>query len=169
MTRTRVGSWVLGGAFVVLVVSRSLSAIGPAAILVHGGELPVPIVIRPAIGSFAFMWGGGVPHYDTQGRADRPTGLEGRRYLSYDVFWGRFEPDELKPDAASQHGRVYLPTASEPAVVVLTAPAMVSLRDRTATRADAAPIPSRPEDFQFGRSLAPPETAALVAAGVPLS
>ena len=113
------------------------------------------------------MWGGGT-RYDTQSAAATPTGLEGRRYLNYDVFWGRFEPDELKPEAASQHGRLYLPTADHPAAVVLTPPHMAS-PDPGATRAEARPIPSRLKDFVFGRALKPHETAALVAAGVPMN
>jgi len=165
MTRARVGSWILGVATLVLFVSRSLSAVGPAAILIHGGELPA-IIVYPNIGSFQFMWAGGVPHYDTQ-RAAAPTGLEDRRYLEYDVFWGRFEPEELKPEAASQHGRLYLPTADRPAAVVLTNPNMTG-REPGATRAEATPIPSQLKDFVFGRVLTPSETAALVAAGIPM-
>jgi hypothetical protein len=168
MTRTRFGSWMLGVAAFVLFVSRSISAIGPAVILVHGGELPAPLVIHPAIGSFVFMWGGGTPYYDRQPKAPLPTDLEGRRYLSYDVFWGRFAPEELRPEAASQHGRLYLPTASEPAAVVLTGPAMTS-PDPSETRARATPIPAELKDFVFGRALTPSETAALVAAGVPMN
>jgi hypothetical protein len=168
MTRARFGSWVLGVAILLLFVSRSMSAIGPAVILVHGGELQAPLVIRPAIGSLVFMWGGGTPYYDRQPKAESPTGLEGRRYLSYDVFWGRFAPEELKPEAASQHGRVYLPTASQPAAVVLTPPNMTS-PDPSETRARAVPIPSLLKEFVFGRALTPSEAAALVAAGVPMN
>ena len=51
--------WTPGVAILFLFVSKSTSAIGPAAILLHGGELQTPIVVRPAIGSFIFMWGGG--------------------------------------------------------------------------------------------------------------
>lgn len=157
MTRRRYGSWVLGVA-VLLCFSASASAIGPAAILVHGGELEKPILIRPGIGSFVFMWGGGTPHYDTQAKAARPTGLEGRRYLSYDVFWGWYEDDELKPEVASQHGRLYLPTVDQPAAVVLTPPHM---------KAESTAIPTDLEGFIFGRPLTGKETAQLAAARVP--
>jgi hypothetical protein len=167
MTRARVGSWMLGVAILLLFISKSTSAIGPAAILLHGGGLQAPIVVRPQIGSFIFMWGGGTRQYDTQKPAP-PTGLDGRRYLDYDVFWGRFEPEELKPEAASQHGRLYLPTANQPAAVVLTNPAMTS-PDPSETRARATPIPSQLKDFVFGRALTPGETAELVAAGVPMN
>jgi hypothetical protein len=39
MTRARFGSWMLGVAILLLFVSKSMSAIGPAAILLHGGGL----------------------------------------------------------------------------------------------------------------------------------
>jgi hypothetical protein len=167
MTRARFGPWILGVVVLVLFVPRSVSAIGPAFIVLHGGGLQTPVVVRPKTGDFVFMWGGGVPHYDTQQPAP-PTGLDGRRYLEYDVFWGRFEPEELKPEAASQHGRLYLPTANQPAAVVLTNPNMTS-HDPGATRAEATPIPAQLKDFVFGRMLRPSETAALVAAGVPIN
>jgi hypothetical protein len=167
MRRTRFGSWTLGVAILVLLVSQSMSAIGPAFVVLHGGALQNPIVLRPAIGSLMFMWAGGTPHYDTE-KADPPTGLDGRRYLDYDVFWGRFEPEELKPEAASQHGRLYLPTANQAAAVVLTGPAMTS-PDPRETRARATPIPSQLRDFLYGRVLTSRETAALVAAGVPIN
>jgi len=168
MTRARFASGTLGVAILLLVVSRPLSAIGPAVILIHGGELQTPIVVRPQIGSFVFMWGGGTRHDHTVGKAATPTGLDGRRYLSYDVFWGWFEPEELKPEAASQHGRLYLPTARQPAAVVLTAPAMISATNPGASRADPSPVPSQIKDFVFGRAITPNETAALVAVGVPM-
>ena len=164
MTRARFGSWILGVALLLLFVSKSVTAIGPAAILIHGEGLQAPIVVRPQIGSFVFMWGGGT-WYDNQGGARIPSGLDGRRYLDYDVFWGRFETEELKPEAASQHGRLYLPTANEPAAVVLTPPVMAS-PDPSATRAPARPIPSQLQDFVSGRVLTPRETSLLVAAGV---
>ena len=163
MTRARLGSWTLGVVVLWLFVSRSVTAIGPAAIVVHGGGLQAPIVVRPEIGSFVFMWGGGTRHYDNQSGA-LPSGLDDRRYVDYDVFWGRFEAEELKPEAASQHGRVYLPTADQPAAVVLTPPVMTN-SEPSATRARATPIPSEMTDFVLGRVLMPCETSGLLAAG----
>ena len=121
MTRARFGSWTLGVVILLLFVSKSMSAIGPAAIVLHGGGLQAPVVVHPQIGSFIFMWGGGTRD-DNQSKATIPAGLDGRRYLDYDVFWGRFAPEELKPEAAGQHGRLYLPTKEQPAAVVLLAP-----------------------------------------------
>lgn len=168
MTRARFGLWTLGVVVLLLCVSRTLSAIGPAYIVVHGGSLQTPIVLRPAIGMLKFMWGGGTRYYDSQHGAPMPAGLDGRRYLNYDVYWGRFAPEELKSEEASQHGRLYLPTASEPAAVMLTPPNMHN-PEPGATRAKPVPIPGEIKDFVFGRAITPSETAALVAAGVPMN
>jgi hypothetical protein len=149
-----------------LLVCRPIAAIGPAAIVIHGGALQVPLVVHPPIGSFVFMWAAG-NMYERQRAGLLPPGLEGRRYLDYDVFWGRFKPEELKPEAASQHGRLYRPTTDEPAAVVLTDPVMTS-DDPSAMQAPPRPIPGQLKDFVSGRALTPSETAALVAAGVPM-
>jgi hypothetical protein len=168
MKRTRFGSWILGTVFLLFVASRAISAIGPAFVVVHGGALQTPIVIRPAIGSLMFMWAAG-NFYETQRLEEKtiPSGLQDRRYLDYDVYWGRFKPEELTPEAASQHGRLYLPTADHTAAVVITAPVMTS-DDPGSCCATPRPIPSQLGAFVSGRPLTPAETAALVAAGVPM-
>ena len=168
MTRARIGSCILGVVVLLLLVSRSLSAIGPAFVVVHGGALQNPIVLRPAIGSLMFMWqAGNFYEYVRPDNMTIPGGLQGRRYLEYDVYWGRFTPEELKPEAASQHGRLYLPTAGQAAVLVITHPVMTS-DDPSATRAPATPIPSELGGFASGRALSTDEAAALAAAGVPM-
>ena len=166
MARARIGSCILGAVVVLFLVSRSLSAIGPAAIVIHGSALQTPVVIRPPIGTLVFMWAGG-NWYEHQTEMKIPSGLEGRRYLDYDVFWGRFTPEELlKPELASQHGRLYLPTKDHAATVVLTAPNMDG--GPSATRAHATPIPVELKAFVSGRPLTPSETGSLSAAGVPM-
>lgn len=80
MTRARFGSWILGVALLLLFVSKSVTAIGPAAILLHGEGLQAPVVVRPQRGSFVFMWGGGT-RCDNQSGVRIPSGLDGRRYL----------------------------------------------------------------------------------------
>jgi len=155
-------------AVLVLLVSQSMSAIGPAFVVLHGGGLQNPIVLRPAIGNLMFMWAGG-NFYERQREMKIPPGLEGRRYFDYDVFWGRFTPEEvLKPELASQHGRLYLPTKDQAAAVVLTSPVMTTA-DGRGTRAPAMPIPSRLGDFLSGRPLTRSETDELMAAGVPIN
>jgi hypothetical protein len=96
-----------------------------------------------------------------------PGGLQGRRYLDYDVYWGKFTPEDLKPEAAGQHGRLYLQTPDRAAVVVITQPGMTSA-DPKATRADATPIPNELGSFASGRGLSKDEASALAAAGVPI-
>src|SRR5262245_11419237 len=166
MSRAR--RWLLGIALSSLLLSVSGSAIGPAFIVLHGGSLQSPIVLRPEIGSFMFMWQAGNGYeYIRPENMKIPGGLQGRQYLDYDVYWGRFTPGELKPEAASQHGRLYLPTAGNAAALVITLPNMTS-DDPNATRASATPIPSDLGGFASGRALSKDETAALAAAGVPM-
>jgi hypothetical protein len=168
MTRARYGSWLLGVALLLLFVSRPISAIGPAYIVVHGGALQSPVVIRPEIGSFMFMWAAGnFYEHKRRGEMSIPSGLQGRKYLDYDVYWGRFTPEELKPETASQHGRLYLPTADQAAVVVITDPVM-SGDDPGATRAPSRPVPGQLEGFASGRALSTSEAAALGAVGIPM-
>jgi hypothetical protein len=165
MTRTRFGSWILGVVVLLLLVSRAVSAIGPAHIVVHGGSLQSPTVLSPQIGSLVFMWAAG-NFYEKQ-RPEQftiPSRLKGRPYLEYDVFWGRFTEEELlKPEMAVQHGRLYLATADRPAAVVLTEPFNYSPSERIPGR----PVPTEPDGFASGRALTPDETAELVAAGIP--
>jgi hypothetical protein len=157
---------MLGVVVLLLLASPRMSAVGPAYIVVHGGALQSPVVLRPADGSLMFMWAGG-NSYEHQQAMTIPSGLEGRAYLDYDVFWGRFTPEELlNAETASQHGRLYLPATGQPAAVVLTAPDMDG--GPGATRAHARPVPGQLKDFASGRALTLSETSALIAAGVPM-
>ena len=168
MTHVRFRLWLLGLTLLLLSLSRPISAIGPAFIVLHGGTLQSPIVIRPEIGSFMFMWAAGNMYEHTRREEMTiPSRLQGRTYVGYDVYWGKFTTDELEPEAASQHGRLYLPTADQAAVVVITAPVMTG-DDPRATRAPSRPIPDQLEGFASGRALSKDETAALAAAGVPM-
>jgi hypothetical protein len=167
MTRTRYGSWLLGVVVLLACISQSVSAVGPAWIVVHGGALQSPIVIRPTT-NFQFMWQAGGFYERVRPEDMRiPGSLQGRRYLDYDVYWGTFTPEELKPEASSQHGRLYLPTSDRAAAVVITHPGMTS-DNPNATRADATPIPNELGGFASGRALSKDETSALAAAGVPM-
>lgn len=166
MIRARIGSWILGVAVLLLLVTRPTSAVGPAFIVIHGGGLQAPVVIRPGVARLMFMWQAG-NFYEHRRPEDMtiPGGLLGRQYLDYDVYWGRFTPEDLKPEAASQHGRLYLQTPDRAAAVVITLPGMSS-DDPTATRADATPIPTELGGFASGRTLSKDEVSALVGAGV---
>jgi hypothetical protein len=168
MTRARIGSCTLSIVILLLFGTRPTSAIGPAFIVIHGGALKAPIVIRPAEASLMFMWqAGNVYEHRRSEDMTIPGLLQSRRYLDYDVYWGKFTPEELKPEAASQHGRLYLQTPDRAAVIVITQPAMTSA-DPKATRADATPIPNELGAFASGRALSKDEASALIAAGVPV-
>jgi hypothetical protein len=55
----------------------------------------------------------------------------------------------VKASDASQHGRIYLRTASAPAVIVITAPWMANARD-PAANPDPVPIPTSLDAFVAG-------------------
>jgi len=143
-----------------------LSAIGPSVLMFYGGELAQPIVVRPgnpSITPTGYLWNpvnGGV-NYGTMKGGTVPANLEGRRYVSMAIFWGAFDdPAALKPAGASQHGRIYLPTASEPAVVVVTPPNMANPNNPNANP-EPAPIPASLSGFIAGWKLTPAQTTQL--------
>ena len=131
MKRARYRSWLLGLALLSLFGLRPVSAIGPTFLIVYGDKLPVPVVVRfTATSPAGFLWDtrrGGATEYvnGSLQRGTIPNGLRGRTYLKVAIFWtgGQFDPT-WKPEDASQHARLYLPTPSEPAVIVATAPYM---------------------------------------------
>ena len=160
MTRARFGSWLLCVALL-LGIPRVLFAIGPGAIVIHGGSLKSPMVLRPAIGSLTVFWAANFYEGVPREKHTIPPGLEGRRFFEYDVFWGRFRDEELlKPELASQHGRLYLATADQPATVVLTAPINY--------QPVGIPAPTELAGFPSGRPLTLDEMAELVAANIPI-
>ena len=153
----RPASLVVVTALLVIVTSLPLRAIGPAILMFYGGDLREPVLVFPGNPSYnptSFIWNpvnGGVP-YASQKRGTLPPNLEGRRYMSVAIFWGRHDPATLKPSDASQHGRIYLPTASAPAVIVITAPRMVSATDPTANP-EPVPVPTSLDQFIAGWTL----------------
>jgi len=90
-------------------------------------------------------------------RGTLPPNLEGRRYVSVAIFWGPSDATGLKPSDASQHGRIYLPTASAPAAIVITFPNM----DSTGGPPQSVPVPTSLEEFIAGWTLSPEQTAQL--------
>jgi hypothetical protein len=141
-------------ALLVIVTSLSLRAIGPAILMFYGGDLKEPVLVlpgNPSYNSTSFIWNpvnGGVP-YGSAKRGTLPPNLEGRRYMSVAIFWGRYDPATLKPSDASQHGRIYMSTASAPAVIVITGPSMVNVKDPTANP-EPVPVPTSLEEFIAG-------------------
>ena len=149
MNRMRYRPWFLGVALLCFLGSQPILAISPAFIMVYGDQLKAPIVISPDmqnLGAMQMFWW-------RAGRYDLPHSLKGnplvtrlgdRPYLKLAIFWGPYLADQLKPENASQHGRLYLPTASDPAAIVVTMPDM---------RPVANAIPNALEDFSAGWTL----------------
>jgi hypothetical protein len=169
-----------------LVMARPVSAIGPGFFLVSGDRMAQPIALCPGIGHGEFLWGGDRRRVRTNGggvlpfmvaaareRPPLPPGLEGRAYLNVAIFWGRDphlcrikHPDAAKADPtdASQHGRLYLPTASAPAVVVATFPAMAS---NGGGAPEGRSVPTSLDEFIAGWELSAAHVALLREFGVP--
>jgi hypothetical protein len=147
-------SLVVGTALLVVVTGVPLRAIGPAILMFYAGDLKEPVLVFPGNPSYnptSFLWSpvnGGVP-YASEKRGTLPPNLEGRSYMRVAIFWGRYDPATLKPSDASQHGRVYLRTASAPAVIVITAPRMANEKDPTANP-EPVPVPTSLDEFVAG-------------------
>jgi hypothetical protein len=86
------------------------------------------------------------------------TSLSKRTYLKLAIFWGLYYPDQLTPENASQHGRFYPATGSDPAVVIVTDPDM---------RPIAHPIPTALEQFVAAWTLNPADLATIKKLGFP--
>ena len=131
MKCARYRSWLLGVALLSLFGLRLVSAIGPTFLIVYGDRLPAPVVVQfTATSPAGFLWDtrrGGATVYvnGSLQHGTIPNGLSGRAYLKVAIF-GLAGNLTLtwKPEDASQHARLYLPTPSEPAVIVATAPYM---------------------------------------------
>lgn len=126
------GVRVFGAVVVLFVIAAvaSIRAASPAVIMVYGGALPQPVFIGPRdiadmsspARHYGFLFGGSTERFDQD--------LTGRPFLNLAMFWSgelwkKAEADpsfvqQLRPDAAEQHGRLYLPLNGEPAVVIAT-------------------------------------------------
>src|SRR5687768_9378210 len=122
-----------------LLVTTHLFAVRPSYVMFYGSPLDAAIYSRITEGiASEFLW----TPYRHGGTI--PKGLEGRPYVNYAVFWGRWEKNNLTPGAASQHGRLYLPMRSKPAMIVITEAVM---DDGTPERPSARPIPVELKGF----------------------
>jgi hypothetical protein len=154
---------ILAIALSVFVAIAPLSAIGPSLLMFYGGDLKEPIFVFPGNPSYnptSFIWSpvnGGVT-LGSGKRGTLPPNLEGRRYVSVAIFWGPSDATGLKPSDASQHGRIYLPTASAPAAIVITFPNMAN---STGGPPQSVPIPTSLAEFIAGWTLSPEQTAQL--------
>jgi hypothetical protein len=159
-------TWLLGTAALWLVAAHSVSAISPSLVMIYGDRLEKPIYVQPRDPSEFPMMGifwntkRGGADYQTQTGGTVPNGLEGRAFLNFAVFWGRIgDPSSLKPERASQHGRLYLPSGSQPLVIVATAPWM--------NEPQPVPIPKDLHGFVSGWTVSGAELQQLKALGIP--
>lgn len=154
---------VLSIALLVFLAIVPLSAVGPGILMFYGGDLQEPLVVfpgNPSRNPTGFLWNttnGDVP-YASAKRGTLPPNLEGRRYVNVAIFWGPHEATGLKPSDASQHGRIYLPTASAPAAMVITRPIMTN---STGGPPQPVPVPTSLDEFVTGWTLSPEQTAQL--------
>ena len=141
-------------------------AISPSAVLVYGEQLAKPILLRPAspldFPAFGLLWwkAGSYarPNRTVQGDPQLLSDLKDRPFVNLAIFWGPYEADQFKPENASQHARLYLPTPSEPAVVVATTPDM---------QKKSNPIPKELGGFFGVWTLGPQDLTTLKTLGFP--
>jgi hypothetical protein len=154
------------GVLLVAFSSKPVLAVSPSAVIVYGEKLAQPILLRAAspadYPAFGILWwqAGSYSHptRTVQGDAQLISSLRNRPYVNLAIFWGQYEPNQLKPENASQHGRFYLPTASEPAVVVSTVPDM---------QKKSNPIPKELGGFFAVWTLSPQDLTTLKGLGFP--
>jgi hypothetical protein len=104
------------------------------------------------------------------------TDLGRRTFLNVALFWGGDIHEnyvsnpgrlaELKAETANQHGRLYLPTETRPAVTVTTAGFVCAARPAP-QRGSPVSIPSDISGFPCGRTLSDADLATLRRLGVP--
>jgi hypothetical protein len=145
------------------LTSTRVSAISPSAVLVYGENVAQPVLLRPTdpadFPAFGLLsWRAG--SYRNPTRIDQQlwSGLKNRPYVNLAIFWGRYDADQLKPENASQHGRFYPATATEPAIVVTTVPDMQKRSN---------PIPRELERFAAAWTLSSQELSTLKNLGFP--
>lgn len=136
MTRTRAA--VVGVGVLWLVCLEPVFAIGPSYVMVYG-DVARPTLVR--VGNqdrTAFLWETRIRRDGAIDRDSLASRLSGRRFVKFAIFWGQWNEGPTTPEAASQHGRLYLPTAKEAAVVVVTSPIMEEIGSRHPA---ARPVP----------------------------
>jgi len=168
MTRVRFGRRAFGIVVLSLLAAGQLSAVSPSYILFYGNQLAAPVVLRlTAQANSEFLWSYSRPFTVVDGVRTRtiPGGLDGRPYLKYAVFWGRWAAAPTGPEGASQHGRFYLPTSTQLAAVVVTAADMEA--PPPAEHPAASPIPTSLTGFWGGWMLTAADIALARTLGVP--
>jgi hypothetical protein len=144
----------------VMLVTAHVIAIAPVVIMIYGPPLTEPVFITE------------VRFFHDVNNPTRVTAsdLVDRPFMKLAMFWGpdyqRYVDDptllsQLKPEQAGQHGRLYLRTATEPAMVIQT-PVL------TAGVVNPAPIPTDVRAFTWGGVITDAQAKVMRAAGVPV-
>jgi hypothetical protein len=165
MKLARTWSLIVAG-LLIAFSSQPVLAVSPSAVMVYGEKLAQPILLRPAgpeqFPAFGLLWWQAGrysnPDRTVQGDPQLVSALKDRAYVNLAIFWGKYESNEFKPENASQHGRLYLPTASEPAIVVVTAPDM---------QKKGNPIPKELAGFRAVWTLSSQDLGTLKGLGFP--
>ena len=160
----------------------AVHAAWPAVIMIYGGSLQQPEFVGPraaagveaGLPDYRFLYGGSTDRLEKK--------LAGRPFFSLAMYWSgdlwaKADADPavmkgLKPEAANQHGRLYPPVGSEPAVVIAT-PYMAG---SACGRGDDGPriggliqrpLPVDVKDLPCGWTLGADELKILAALGIP--
>ena len=144
--------------------SGPVSAVSQSISMIYGDatQKPVFVIIKEVAdyGTYSFL---------TCSRSDpsKVGDMGTRRFLRIASYWDqnvwkKYVEDprllpELKPESANQHGRLYLPTRDEPAIVVTT-------RERIGV---ALPIPGGTETFVKSCVLTSEDLAVARRLGIP--
>jgi hypothetical protein len=136
---------------------HTLYAQTPTVVMFYGDPLKEPIYLTDAD---AALFGGLLAPASI-----KATDLGNRPYRAVAIFWAsRSNPAnngtpvaQLKPEMAWQHGRLYLPTAGQPAVLLTTMLTKV---------AQGVPIPSNAAAFVWGGPVSDAALAVLKQKGI---
>lgn len=104
---------------VAAVAPPTVYAAGPTIVMFYGESLPEPVFITIKNGEDANKYD---PLFECRGDGILPKGIGTRPFVNLAMFWGKWERQvadpsllaELVPTSAPQHGRLYLPTKTEP-------------------------------------------------------
>ena len=146
-----------------LMLGSPVNAAGPAIVMFYGESLSKPVFITVKTAEDAARYS----FFECRSDGNLTTAITARPFVKLAAFWDfrrwdRYLTDprllpELDPSQASQHGRLYLPTKSEPAVLIRT-----QFRN-----GDPVSIPAVPALFELRCPLSAESAGILQQAGVP--
>jgi hypothetical protein len=153
-------------------------AAAPAIIMFYGDPLERPLFVTPRSPALDFLFFG----RDSAPPVLNETDLKDRAFVKVAMFWGgdwrKYVDDRqllstLRPEDANQHGRLYLPTATQPAVALKT-PGYGCLSTTRQGRPRAAPgpppawpMPIDPQDLVCAVKLTTADAQAARDLGIP--